>query len=160
MSRRRFVALVPGMVLAVSACGQSASGPAEIKWGRETCDYCGMIIDDPRFAAQVRGGPKGKVFKFDDLGDAVLFLAKQSWADDPATEFWVGSMESEKWLDGRKAFYVDGQHTPMAHGYGAVAGARAGAVEYAAMKNAVLAKGSTSRCEPSETPSTAQASDG
>ncbi|KIM00084.1 Nitrous oxide reductase maturation protein outer-membrane lipoprotein NosL [Paramagnetospirillum magnetotacticum MS-1] len=150
LNRRRFLALVPGMVVAVSACGQSSTGPAEIKWGRETCEYCGMIIDDPHFAAQVRG-PDRKVHKFDDLGDAVLWMAKQGWAEDAVTEFWVGGLESGQWTDGRKALYIDGQHTPMAHGFGAVMEGRSGALDYAAMKKAVMTKGSTSRCEPSET---------
>jgi len=159
VSRRRFLALVPGMVLAVSACGQSSTGPAEIKWGRETCEYCGMIIDDPHFAAQVRGADH-KVHKFDDLGDAVLWMAKQGWADDASVEFWVGGVETGQWLDGRKAFYIDGQHTPMAHGYGALDTGRSGTVDYTAMKTAVLARGSTSRCEPSETPSDTTTRDG
>lgn len=158
--RRRFLALVPGLVFAVSACGQQTTGPAEIKWGRETCEYCGMIIDDPHFAAQVRGGAERKVHKFDDLGDAVLWMAKQGWADDASVEFWVGGVETGQWLDGRKALYVDGQHTPMAHGFGAVAQGPSGAVDYTAMKNAVLARGSTSRCEPSETPSNTTTRDG
>ncbi|BAE51881.1 hypothetical protein [Paramagnetospirillum magneticum] len=159
LNRRRFLALVPGMVIAVSACGQSSTGPAEIKWGRETCEYCGMIIDDPHFAAQVRGADR-KIHKFDDLGDAVLWMAKQNWADDASVEFWVGGLETGQWMDGRKALYVDGQHSPMAHGFGAVAAGQAGAMDYAAMKNAVLAKGSTSRCEPSEAPANTTTRDG
>lgn len=149
LNRRTFLTLVPGMVLAVSVagCGGPSSGPAEIKWGRETCEYCGMIIDDPQFSAQVRGRD-GKVHKFDDLGDAILWVAKQGWAEDAVAEFWVGGVESGKWLDGRKAFYTEGHHTPMAHGFGAVEAAAPGAVDYAAMRSRVLARGSTSRCEP------------
>lgn len=149
LTRRRFLGLMPGLALAASGCGGPASGPAEIRWGREYCDYCGMIIDDPRFAAQVRGGPKAKVWKFDDLGDGVLWLARQDWADDPATEFWVGDSDTGKWIDGRSAWYVTGKRSPMGHGYGALAAQRPGAVAFAEMKAVVLAKGSTSRCEPS-----------
>ncbi|TAN55196.1 MAG: hypothetical protein EPN20_20640 [Magnetospirillum sp.] len=148
MSRRHFIGLVPGLALVASGCGQKTTGPAEIKWGRDTCDYCGMIVDDPHFAAQVRGGANHKVYKFDDLGDGILFLAKQSWAAEPATEFWVGGLETGQWLDGTKAFYVGGQRTPMAHGFGAVATARDGGLDFAGLKSAILAKGSTSRCEP------------
>ena len=36
----------------------------------------------------------------------------------------------------------------MAHGFGAVATARPGALDVVALKAAILAKGSTSRCEP------------
>jgi copper chaperone NosL len=146
MSRRRFVGLVPGLALMAAGCSGEATGPVEVKWGREYCEYCGMIIDDPHFATQVRGGPGRKVFKFDDPGDAVLFLAKQGWADE--AEFWVGDLETGKWLDGRKAFYVGGQRSPMGHGFGAVAVQRDGALDFAGLRAAVLAKGSTSRCEP------------
>ncbi|CAA7626839.1 conserved hypothetical protein [Candidatus Terasakiella magnetica] len=159
MNRRHFMGLVPGLALVASGCTKNETGPAEIKWGRDTCDYCGMIVDDPHFAAQVRGGPKRKVFKFDDLGDAILYLSKQSWADEPTTEFWVGSLETGEWLDGRKAFYVGDQRTPMAHGYGAVAAAKAGALDFPALKAAILSRGSTSRCEPSENISTAMVED-
>lgn len=148
LNRRSFMALVPGMVLAISACSEKTTGPAEVKWGRETCEYCGMIIDDPHFAAQLRGGTDRRAHKFDDLGDAVLYMAKQGWADDPSVEFWVGGAETGQWTDGRKAFYASGYHTPMGHGFGAVEAGKAGAIDFAAMKDAVLAKGSTSRCEP------------
>lgn len=148
ISRRRFVGLVPGLVLAVSGCGEQTTGPAEVKWGRDACEYCGMIVDDPHFATQVRGGPKRKAHKFDDPGDAVLFLAKQDWRDDPAIEFWVGGLETGQWLDARKAFWVGGQRSPMAHGFGAVAEQRPGSLDFAAFTAAILAKGSTSRCEP------------
>jgi nitrous oxide reductase accessory protein NosL len=150
MPRRHFLGLIPGMALAVSGCSQQTTGPVEIKWGRDTCDYCGMVIDEPRFAAQLRGGANRKVYKFDDLGDAVLFLVKQDWANDPATEFWVGGLEIAKgqWLDGLKAFYLSGQRSPMAHGFGAVADQREGTVDFTRMKGMVVARGSTSRCEP------------
>ncbi|MDO8607977.1 MAG: hypothetical protein Q7R40_15695 [Phaeospirillum sp.] len=148
MSRRHFIGLVPGFALAASGCGQQTTGPVEVKWGRDTCDYCGMIVDDPHYAAQVRGGANRKVYKFDDLGDGILFLAKQSWVADSATEFWVGGLETGQWLDGTKAFYVGGLRTPMAHGFGAVATPRDGALDFAGLKAAILAKGSTSRCEP------------
>lgn len=148
ISRRHFLGLVPGLALVASGCGQSNTGPGEIKWGRDTCEYCGMIIDDPHFAAQIRGGANHKLYKFDDLGDGVLFLVKQGWASDPATEFWVGGLETGQWLDGTKAYYIGGQRTPMAHGYGALAVPRDGGLDFAALKVAILAKGSTSRCEP------------
>jgi nitrous oxide reductase accessory protein NosL len=154
ISRRRFALMVPGLALVASGlasgCAEQTTGPAEIKWGRDHCDYCGMIIDDARFATQLRGGPKRKLFKFDDPGDAVLFLAKQDWRDDPATEIWVGSLETGQWLDARKAFWIDGQRSPMAHGYGAIAQSRPGSLDFTAFAAAIRAKGSTTRCEPGE----------
>lgn len=154
MSRRRFVGLVPNLALmsslalVVAGCGQTTSGPVEVKWGRDTCDYCGMVIDEPRFAAQLRAGTTRKVYKFDDLGDAILFLVKQDWVNHPDNEFWVGDMNSGKWIDGLKALYVNGQRTPMAHGFGAVPAPKEGALGFERFKGAILTQGSTSRCEP------------
>ena len=63
------LALTP-LAAMLSACGKSGwpEGMAEIKWDRDTCTRCRMAISDRRFAAQVRGGPKDQVFKFDDIG--------------------------------------------------------------------------------------------
>lgn len=146
-SRREFLALVPAgaAFLALPGCGQS-TGPVEVRWGKEPCAYCGMLVDDPRFAAQIRD-PKGKVFKFDDLGDAVLWLAQRDFAQHPGIEFWVGDSEKKGWVEARTAFYRSDLHTPMAHGFGAVAEHRDGLIPYAEMSATVLARGSTTRCE-------------
>lgn len=147
-SRRRFLAAIPAVaaVAALPAC-KADSGPEDVRWGKEACAYCGMLVDDPRYAAQIRGGDKRKVWKFDDLGDGVLWLASQPFATDPATEFWVGDAETGKWIDARKAWFQPGHTTPMAHGFGAVADRRDGAISFDDMQGAVLARGSTSRCE-------------
>lgn len=149
LSRRHFISLLPGaaMTVALGACSDKGTGPVAVKWGKEYCDYCGMIVDDPRFAAQVRGGPGAKVWKFDDLGDGVLWLAKQSWANDPMTEFWVGDVEKGTWLDGRLAFYLPGKKSPMGHNLGAIADKRDSAMSFAEMRKLVVERGSTSRCE-------------
>ena len=68
-------ALTP-LALALSACGKSGwpEGMVEIKWDRDTCVRCSMVISDRRFAAQMRGGPKNMVFKFDDIGCVIFWL--------------------------------------------------------------------------------------
>lgn len=148
MNRRRLLALLPAAIVVsgLPACADKGSGPVEVRWGKENCAYCGMIVDDPRFAAQVRGGPKGKVWKFDDLGDAILWLAKQPFGDDPETEFWVGDSDKRGWLDGKAAWYVEGRKSPMAHNFGAVADKRAGAVDFAQLRKTVLERGSPTQC--------------
>lgn len=153
MNRRQALALLPAAIAAASlgACADSGSGPAPVRWGKENCAYCGMIVDDPRFAAQVRGGPKGKVYKFDDLGDAILWMAKQSFSDDPATEFWVGDSDADAskgggWLDGRKAWYLSGRKSPMAHNFGAVPDHRDGSIDFAEMRKTILERGSPTQC--------------
>lgn len=137
---RRLAALVLLVVL-VGCLEEKKSGPVDIQWGREVCTHCGMIIDDPRFAAQVRGGPSRKIFKFDDLGDALLWLAKQGWGGDPATEIWVGDMDTGTWIDARKALYVRVKATPMGHGFGASLAPKEDALPFEAVRQLVLARG-------------------
>ena len=149
LNRRQVLRLVPGLVLAsgLGACSDKGTGPATVRWGKEYCDYCGMIVDDPRFAAQIREKPGAKVYKFDDLGDGVLWLLKQPWADSSQVEFWVGDVEKGTWIDGRIAWYLSGMRSPMAHNLGAVPDRRPGAVDFAEMKKLVVAQGTNSRCE-------------
>lgn len=155
LSRRRLLALLStaaAVTLAapLTACGGKRSGPEAVHWGKENCDYCGMIIDDPHYAAEIREGEHGKLWKFDDLGCAAMFLAKQPWADDARTEFWAGDSESGKWIDGKTAWYVTGAKTPMMYGFAALSAKREGAMTFTEYRQAVAAKGSTSRCEHPE----------
>lgn len=108
-------------------CTQSGDGPARIVWDRDTCKACSMVISDPHFAAQVRGGPKQQVFKFDDLGCAMKWLDEQPWADEPATKVWVARHADGEWLDGKTAHYVAGKTSPMGFNFSAVDGTEPGA---------------------------------
>ena len=88
IARRHFLALSGGLLLApLAGCGKQGHWPegmAEIKWDRDTCARCNMVISDPRFAAEMRGGEKGAVFKFDDIGCLVF------WLRDKAAQFpWM-----------------------------------------------------------------------
>jgi hypothetical protein len=115
------------------------------------CEICGMIISDPRYAAEVRGGPDRRLVKFDDIGDAVHWLEMQPWKSDPANEFWVMSSENgTDWLDARVSYYVSGVVSPMDYGYAAVAAYAPGVVDFSTMKTAVLKRGISSRCLPPE----------
>ena len=149
LNRRRFLGL--GAALLVAGCGGKAGGPEAVRWGRENCAYCGMIIDDPRYAAEIRD-PAGKLAKFDDIGCAMNFLSRQGWADKAAASFWVGNSDVKEvaWLDGRAAWYLPGRKSPMAYDFGAVPARVEAAVDFAGFRQAVAAKGSTSRCEPSQ----------
>lgn len=121
-----------------AACSEPTSGPARVVWSRHACDHCGMAISEPRFAAQARLGPH-EVLRFDDFGCLVEWLAAQTSEGDVA-ELWVMDMDGEAWLDARRAFYRPGQRTPMAHGFGAIARAEPGALDFEAASAAILAK--------------------
>ena len=138
------------LALALSACGRSEwpEGMAEIKWDRETCPRCSMVISDRRFAAQLRGGPKDMVVKFDDIGCFTFWIRDtrmaHPWLDDPATRMWVADVTSKGkeviWLDPRKAQYIT-RTSPMGYNVGAVAYPQMGSLDFAGMRQHVLAKG-------------------
>lgn len=116
--------LWPIIFLALVACsGEPDSGPVEVKWDRDVCTRCSMVLSDRRHSAQVRATPvpgkRSKVFKFDDIGCALLWLDDKPWRDDPKTQIWVNDHRNGKWIDARSAYYLPGQITPMEYGFGA-----------------------------------------
>lgn len=137
-TRARWLALA-GLWLA-AACSEPVSGPLPIAWGREPCAHCSMAIGEPRFAAELRLGPR-EVLRFDDFGCAVAWLAEHADADPPL-EAWVMDQDREEWLDARAAFFRSGQRTPMAWGLGAVAASEPGAVDFEAARRIVLERAS------------------
>ena len=118
--------VAPGIVVLITllagCSGDPGTGPVEVKWDRDVCARCNMVLSDRRHAAQVRYSPAGQrsqVRLFDDLGCAVLWLDKQPWGDDPTVEVWVNDHQDGSWIDARSARYLPGQITPMEYGLGA-----------------------------------------
>jgi copper chaperone NosL len=112
----RLAALLTILALSTAACaGADASGPPEINLGREICIQCGMIIDDPRFAASYRLDD-GTEKVFDDLGG--LIIHGRESGDLIHAVVWVSDFEDEVLIDADGAFYVPtlGVASPMGHG--------------------------------------------
>lgn len=146
-TRRTALTFLPATALVLSGCMKQTEGTEEIHYGREPCAMCGMIISDPHFASEIRGGAKAELVKFDDVGDAVNWLKVKNWSDDDLMEFWVmDSNDGKTWLDARKAFYMTGAMSPMNYGFAAVAVAQDGAISFAEMQKRALARGLSSRC--------------
>lgn len=135
----RWLALGALLALAGGCTKAAGDGPAEVKWDRDACRSCSMVLSDHDFAAQVRGGPKDEVQKFDDIGCAVTWLSKQGWGDDAATRIWVAKWGGGgAWLDARTARYVEGKTSPMGFNFGAVEPGQAG-LSFDEVKAKVLA---------------------
>ena len=154
--RRRFLAAtaahgvalpLAGLLAACGGRGEWPEGMAEIKWDRDTCVRCSMVISDRRFAAEMRGGERNIVFKFDDIGCAVFWMRDKAkdfpWMAEPATRLWVADAagKGEKWLAAGAAHYGSGAMSPMGYNFSARAYADAGSLDFAAMAAHVLAKG-------------------
>ncbi|MDR2000436.1 MAG: hypothetical protein LBP94_02745 [Zoogloeaceae bacterium] len=153
MNRRRFLAagfaLTP-LAAALSACGRAGNWPEGMRpivWDRDTCVRCSMVISDRRFAAEACGGPNNTVFKFDDIGCAMVWLRDKAkdhpWLAEPATRLWVADLSSQgndvTWLDARAARYV-GKTSPMGYNFGASAHDQPGAMDFQTMREHVLIK--------------------
>lgn len=151
-NRRQILALLAAAPL-LSACKPQTEGPEPIRWGREFCEVCGMIISEPQFAAEIRD-PDDRLYKFDDIGDAVNWLDLQPWREAPDLEIWVMDYDSghagDQWLDARSAQYRTGVISPMDYGFGAVRLPASDTVDYETMRKAVLERGLTSRCDPED----------
>ncbi len=117
--------LLAGLLLLIlSGCGvDPGTGPGDVKWDREICERCRMVLSDRHHSSQIRYFPankkRSKVMKFDDIGCAVIWLEDKPWKDDPQTQIWVTDRNGGGWIDARQAFYIKGDVTPMEYGLGA-----------------------------------------
>jgi len=137
----------PGLLLItflLAGCaGEDATGPGDVRWDRESCTRCAMAVSDRHYSAQVRGGAAGqktRLYKFDDIGCAVVWLDQQNWKDDARTEIWVTDQLSGEWIDARLASYVTGKVTPMDYGLGAQREVSPGAMDFARARNHIYAE--------------------
>jgi copper chaperone NosL len=112
-----------GFALAVLAgCKPQPEGPQppEIRYGQEACSACGMVIDDPRFAAATLL-VSGEYLKFDDVGEMLSY--HMNHPQDQVAAWFVHDYPTEKWIRGEQAFFVKSQglQTPMGSGTAAFA---------------------------------------
>ncbi len=117
MTRRAF--LVLALATTVTGCQSVSEGPPEIRYGRDTCDQCGMVISEARFAVAY-GTRRGDIRRFDEIGDMLAFYSVHR--EDVAI-FWVHDYDTGEWLETDRAFFVFSRalQTPMGHGIVAVA---------------------------------------
>lgn len=125
-TRKYFLpALALTLAWAAGCSRQTALNPPDIHYGAETCADCGMIINDPRYAAALawRATPDGspQTVSFDDIG--CLLNWQRHHARVQILAAWVKNVRTANWLNAFSALYVRNQrlNTPM--GSGITAGA-------------------------------------
>lgn len=132
-------ALTPVFSALLAACNEDdpwPEGMTPIKWDRDTCQRCKMIISDRRFAVEIKGGPKDTVFKFDDIGCAATWRVEKiedyPWMTASDTRFWVAAYPGggKIWLDPQTAHFQSGHTSPMGYNYAAFASAQADSISY------------------------------
>lgn len=131
------------LLLFLTACsGKLDSGPGKVRWDSDTCVRCAMAVSDRSYSAQIRGGSVGEkatVYKFDDIGCALIWLDQQTWKANPAIEVWVNDFrKKEEWIDATKAWYIKDKLTPMNYGLGAQPEPADGALNFEQAKQFVF----------------------
>ncbi len=116
--------LVVSLVVLLAACRQADTGPQppDIAYGQDMCDECGMVIDQPKFAAATVL-TTGESHKFDDIGEMVAYHMEHP---DQTVEAWfVHDYYSEEWIRAETAYYIVSSElmTPMSFGVAALANA-------------------------------------
>jgi len=135
------LALVSVALLSLGGCGDPGTGPVDVKWDRVICERCRMVLSDRNHSAQVRvqvPDGRSRVYFFDDIGCAVIWLEDKAWRDGPATEIWVTDWRSGEWIDARTATWITGRVTPMEYGLGAQSEPAADGLDYAQAKEHIF----------------------
>jgi copper chaperone NosL len=94
-----FIALA-GMLVSCSA------QPVPIQFGHDACDYCKMVIMDPKFGAELVT-TKGKAFKFDDINCLLSYSKEENLTTEQVSHWLVIDFNNpEKLIPAEKAYYT------------------------------------------------------
>ncbi len=111
MSRSLTSLAVLLLALSASACG---SGPRPLVAGEDSCRYCRMTIDDPRFGAMVLT-ERGRLETFDSIECLAGYVSSLAATSVPRA-IWVADVENpSRWLDATHARFLYGSslQSPM-----------------------------------------------
>ena len=115
MTRRAAGAVCCILGLLVIGCqAPRADLPPQIRYGEETCAFCGMLISEERFAAALTAAT-GETKTFDDIGCLLHDLAEQ---DHSTVRAWVHDYGSGRWLEAPRAVFVHSDDVPTPMGGG------------------------------------------
>ncbi len=96
--------------------GNMEMKPLPIKLNHTNDTQCAMLIKSNHNAVEVIA-PDGRTWFFDDPGCMMLWLEKKPFRDQ--AKIWVHTIDTEKWVDARKAYYGVTDRTEMKYGFGA-----------------------------------------
>ena len=120
MKQFSFFMLFFSIMIGLGACEKkSEDGLAKMHWDRDMCERCKMAVSERKYAVQIINPQNHKVYKFDDIGCAVLWLDEEKIPWRTSAIIWITDAKTGKWIDAKKAIYTDDSITPMAFGFAA-----------------------------------------
>lgn len=123
------------LLLLLVACGRDPNQPPPIAWDHEACDACGMLVSEPRHAAEIVTRA-GEALVFDDPGCLFEYTLRQK----PSIERAWFHGEGEQWHDFANVAFLTNGSTPMGSGLLAVPKGTEGAVSFEEASGIALAK--------------------
>ena len=96
--------------------GNTAFKPLPIKIDKTNDTECKMLLKTYKNALEVIA-PDGRTWFFDDPGCMVLWLKDKPWRKKAV--IWVYTIDTNRWIDARKAWYGVTDSTAMHYGFGA-----------------------------------------
>jgi copper chaperone NosL len=107
------------LLAAAAGCVRPPDGPVEPDWDHTRCARCGMLVSEPRFAAQVQHAD-GTVLHYDDPGCLLAHDGPERGALAEAHAVWFHHAEAPRWVPLAEVGFVPVGTTPMDFGLGAV----------------------------------------
>jgi len=100
-------------IVIVSGNTEMKALPIDINHTNDT--QCAMIIKTIRNTAQLIA-PDGRTWFFDDPGCMVLWMKDKPFKNK--AKLWVHTLDTNSWVDARKAYFNTSDHTAMHYGFG------------------------------------------
>ncbi len=130
-----FLSMTKNNKLTATIDDNTQKQPIEIIPNKFTDVQCAMTIVDIQYACEVIS-PSGKTWFFDDIGCLVLWLEDKSFKDEAV--LWVKDLDSDKWIDARKAWYSLTNRTPMHYGFAAHVSKKEDVIDFKTMRIKML----------------------
>lgn len=93
------------LALWVTGCGTTE--PQAIKYGKDVCEHCKMVIADEKYGAELIT-KKGKIYKFDSAECLMDLITEEGQKIDStdAQLLVINFAKPATFIDGRTAFYL------------------------------------------------------
>ncbi len=111
--------------------GNISHKPIDIKLHHYQDSQCGMVIDSIKYASEVIS-PDGRTWFFHDHGGMIKWIEKRDFRE--RATIWVHAIDTNRWIDAKKAHYTRDEDTPMEYGFGAYENRKEGTISFNKMR--------------------------